>query len=199
MKSFGGNRPKVERESFELKYETIDEEEKSATFQALSRVSGADIASIMLAMEKGDEGKGVTRLMRLLTKVMDNKDGEVKHGWSPEKLTPPKAAISQRADRPEDQDERPADQFGWPVENVALAPAVEPVPSYRGPDGAIYPFSDTERLASWMDDQAAWTSRRRWAYLMEEDDSAIVDIQDLMKIAEWVISLGTDRPTPARA
>ena len=32
------------------------------------------------------------------------------------------------------------------------------------------------------------SSRRRWLYLMEEDEDAIVDFEDLNKIFEWIIA-----------
>jgi hypothetical protein len=161
MKVIGGNRPKPVREQFTLKYLDANENEQEAVFQVLPRVSGGDIAGIMQAI-RIEPGESVGRLIRLLSKVMDNRDGTVTSDWKPDVLP-----------RKED-DERP--------------------PSFRGPDGEIYPLSDTTALELFAD-QETWTSRRRWKYLLEEDDDAIVELPDIQETAEWVIGLATDRPT----
>lgn len=70
-------------------------------------------------------------------------------------------------------------------------------PSFRGPDGNLYPLSDTDQIEEW-NDQKLWTSRRRFDYLMNQDDDAIVEMPDLEAIAEWLMGLAADRPTPPR-
>jgi len=161
MKTFGGNRPIPTTDEFELKYLDANLKRQAVQFQVVPRVSGGDIASIMLAVKKDPESS-IGKLIRLLAKVMDNNDGLVKAGWEP-------VVLPQKVD-----DERP--------------------PSFRGPDGQLYPLSDTEVLEEFAD-QTTWTSRRRWAYLLEEDDDAIVELSDIQEIAEWVIGLAADRPT----
>lgn len=179
MKSFGGNRVALRREPFELTYLDANEEEQLVSFRVLPRVSGGDIAGIMHSM-KNDPSSSVQRLIRLLSKVMDNKDGEVPAQWKPVLLT---------------EEDSPRGRPGPPTpEGDPESASVSRPPSYRGPDGEIYPFSDEAQLAEW-NDQKLWTSRRRWVYLMEEDDDAVVELEDIQAIAEWVIGLATDRPT----
>lgn len=178
MKIFG-KIPAIVRDNFTLNYLDANEDPQKVEFSVVPRASGGDIAGIMQAMN-GDGSESIPRLLKLLRKVMDDKDGLVKSGWSPVKLDPPKLPTPQ-------------------------APPGEPAPepeapeaAYRGPDGEIYPFSDQEKLASWAD-QSTWTSRRRWRYLLEEDDDAVIEMEDLMEITEWIIGLATDRPTQPRA
>lgn len=71
-------------------------------------------------------------------------------------------------------------------------------PSFRGPDGEIYALDDETALAE-FDDPSNWTSRRRWVKLIDENDEAVVEMDDLQDITEWVIGLATDRPTRPRA
>lgn len=85
MKSFGQNRERVERVPFELNYLDVDEEPQVASFQAVPRLSGGDIAGVMHALEHKPE-QSISRLIRLLSKAMDNKDGLVKASWSPEEV-----------------------------------------------------------------------------------------------------------------
>lgn len=161
MKTFGGNRAIPKTDEFTLKYLDANLKPCEAVFQVVPRVSGGDIAGIMLAV-KNDPESSIGKLIRLLAKLMDNNDGTVRAGWQPDVL-PQK-----------DDDDRP--------------------PSFRGPDGNIYALSDTEVLEEFAD-QTTWTSRRRWAYLLEEDDDAIVELEDIQEIAEWIIGLAADRPT----
>lgn len=163
MKSFGGTRTAPKREQFELKYLDTNEEMQREEFQIIPRASGGDIVGILRAIDVAPE-KSVSRLISILAKVMDNKDGLVKASWKLE-----------------------------PLEKVEDREA-----SFRGPDGEIYPMTDTEAIAK-FNDKANWTSRRRWDYLLNEDDDAIVELDDLTEIAEWVIALSTERPTQPRA
>lgn len=163
MKSFGGTRTAPQREQFELKYLDADEEMQTAQFQIVPRASGGDIVGIMRSLEHAPE-QSIGKLISILAKVMDNKDGLVKANW---KL-------------------------------VTLPEVDGREPSFRGPDGEIYPATDTEAIERFKD-HANWTSRRRWNYLLNEDEDAIVELEDLTDIAEWVIALSTERPTQPRA
>jgi hypothetical protein len=71
-------------------------------------------------------------------------------------------------------------------------------PSYLGPDGEPYPFGNQVVLDKWTSREAG-SSRRRWALLMDPANEESIQLVDLIEIAEWVVSLGTDRPTQARA
>jgi hypothetical protein len=67
-------------------------------------------------------------------------------------------------------------------------------PSYRGPDGVIYPFSDAEKLA-WFNDPKNGTSRRRWLHLIFDDDGAVLDLSVLVNLAKDMIAAASGRPT----
>jgi hypothetical protein len=41
----------------------------------------------------------------------------------------------------------------------------------------------------------AGSSRRRWLYLMQEDDEAVVQQDDLMELFRWLVALAANRPT----
>lgn len=66
--------------------------------------------------------------------------------------------------------------------------------SFRGPDGAIYPFSDTAAIEKFEAFEAG-SSRRRWAHLLFDDEQIAVDLEDLVEVAQDMISEGTGRPT----
>lgn len=175
MKSFGGGNSIPPREQFELKYLDADEEQRTEVFSIVPRASGGDVAGIMKALETSPE-KSVGRLITILSKVMDNKDGLVKANWKPEVLP---AYVPKEGEVMHEDD-----------------PRLEP--TFRGPDGDLYPASDEAKLKEWSD-KSLWTSRRRWNYLLNQDDDAVVELNDLMEIGEWVISLSAARPTSPRA
>ena len=62
---------------------------------------------------------------------------------------------------------------------------------FRGPDGELYPMSEAEKFLEFV----AGSSRRRWLYLMEEDDEVTVDGDTLTKLFEWLVGLAAGRPT----
>jgi hypothetical protein len=66
-------------------------------------------------------------------------------------------------------------------------------PKFRGPDGKLYPMDKATRFTA----VTAGSSRRRWAYLMYEDDGASVDLATMMEIMQDMISVAANRPTPA--
>lgn len=164
MKEFGKDRVDHKREEFTLHYKDGDEGRKSATFGIIPSASAGEVRMIISAARTGS-GDAVLGMVRLLSKQMDDRDGEVRRAWKVKAL------------KQDEHDDRP--------------------PSYRGPDGNIYPFSDEDQLAEWGD-QKLWSSRRRWDYLMNEDDNAIVEMSDLEAISEWAMGLAADRPTPPR-
>lgn len=171
MKTFGSHAQKARREQFQLLYMDAQEQERSFEGQLVVRMSGGDLARIT-SLAKNEDQESVSATVRLLGKMMDDKDGAVPLRWEPKQLDPP-------ADL--DDDERDE----WE-------------PTYRGPDGVLYPFSDDVAMAKW-DDRANWTTRRRWVDLMEKDEDAVVELEDLMALAEWAVGLASERPTRPRA
>jgi hypothetical protein len=166
MKEFGKrNRVPVERHEFRLNYQDADEETQVFEGRLMPRTSAGDLAVMMEASRTGDP-KVLSGVIRILTKVMDNKDGVVPARWKP---TP-----------------------------LKREPGDEREPSYRGPDGEIYALTD-EAARDKFNDQANWTTRRRWVEFIEENDDAVVEMEDLAEIVQWVVGLATDRPTEPRA
>lgn len=172
MKTFGkhSTRP-APREAFELKYMDASDKPQIFAGQIVVRSSGNDLANILQAV-KTSSPDVVPQLIKLLTKLMDDSDGIVPRKWAPDLL-----------DKPVDLDE---DELA------------EWEPHYRGPDGLLYALSDEDVLAKW-NDVANWSTRRRWVEFMEEDDDAVIELEDLMSIMEWVIGLASERPTRPRA
>jgi hypothetical protein len=85
-------------------------------------------------------------------------------------------------------DNRDGIPYGWKPEALEKAsdddrPDVFRVP-YGPHKGELMPMEEApEYLKS-----EVHSSRRRWLYLMEEDEDAIVDFEDLNKIFEWIIA-----------
>lgn len=80
----------------------------------------------------------------------------------------------------------------WTVEQL---PEVEGQPrSFRGPDGVIYPMTDREAIDRFTAFEAG-SSRRRWAHLLFEDEQVLVEMEDLVELAQDLIQAGSDRPT----
>lgn len=165
-----GGQGRAVRESFKLGYTDGEGDPQVFEGNIVARSDGAGFIRLMKALA-GDGSQLGGELSGLLTKMMDDKDGTVKAKWAAAELAPPSDL---------DEDER-----------------AEWEPSYRGPDGQIYPFSDTETLNRWSD-QSLWTTRRRWVELMEHDEDALVEMQDLMKLAEEIMGLTAERPTQRR-
>lgn len=66
-------------------------------------------------------------------------------------------------------------------------------PKFRGPDGKLYPLSEQGQFT----DPKVGSSRRRWDYLMFEDDGVAVDAGLLSEIVQDMIATAADRPTHA--
>jgi hypothetical protein len=62
---------------------------------------------------------------------------------------------------------------------------------FRGPDGKLHTMDKAELFT----DPAKGSSRRRWDYLMFEDDGVTVDIGVISNILEDLIELVAERPT----
>lgn len=159
MTSFGSSTPKKSvRKPFDFWVMRDDEPEKHS-FQA--RVV-TDIASLMVVVSAGDRdsAKAMVGVGRIISKMLDNKDGTPAR-WVPSQLPPPDGA------------------------------GEDYQPRFRGPDGELYTMDHVDRFERFE----AGSSRRRWLYLMLEDDEIVVEAKDLMRLMEWLVALASDRPT----
>lgn len=97
-------------------------------------------------------------------------------------------------------DDRDGVPAKWSVDDLPeVPPKTKPEDVvYTGPDGNTYTMADDAAVDKFLD-PANGSSRRRWIELMDPDNEEGVQLHDLIDIAEWVMSLSTDRPTPARA
>lgn len=170
MKDFGGNTRKPVREEFGLTYTNDEGESQRFEGQVAARSDGSGFVRMMRALS-GDGSALGDVLFSLLLKHMDDKDGAVNAKWELKELPPP-------ADLDDDELEE------WQ-------------PCYRGPDGVLYEMRDEVTRAKW-EDRTTWSTRRRWRELML-DENAIVGLDDLMDIAEWVMSLVGKGATRQRA
>lgn len=62
---------------------------------------------------------------------------------------------------------------------------------FVAPDGERWPLSAAEDFTRFE----AGSSRRRWRYLVDEDDDLTVDEEPLVKLFEWLVGLAAGRPT----
>lgn len=176
MKTYGGNDTAPQAFPFALVV-TRDDVPETHEFTASPRVGAGDILRMLLLDEDKPEAQ-LEGLAKTIAKSISDKDGEVPASWKPEELK-----------RPE-----PAPQNAWDASHgiVRDEPGLEP--SYRGPDGRIYPFSDTATLERWMD-QSRWTSRRRWLHILMEDDAVFIRLSTLVDISKDFIAASTGHPT----
>jgi hypothetical protein len=65
------------------------------------------------------------------------------------------------------------------------------LPKFRGPDGKLYPMDKAAQFT----DPTKGSSRRRWNWMMFEDDAVTVDIGVIGKILEDLIEEAAGRPT----
>lgn len=185
MKIFGGGAAKsatIERHTFGLKVDRngVDEIHK---FTVAPRLTIAEMI-LAVASQSGNGLGAVEGILRMVKRNLVNDDG-VPAKWSPEPLpqdTTPAMVVSSVE--------------GWPEASGELATVEQPEreEAYRGPDGAIYPLSDEQTLAKFSAYDAG-SSRRRWIYLIEQDDDVTVDADDLVEMSRWLIGLAANRPT----
>lgn len=178
MKTYGGNETQPAPFPFALVVYRDDEQE-THEFEAAPRVGAGDVLRMLLADDDKPE-RQLEVLAKTLAKSITDKDGEVKSTWKPTEL-----------ERPE-----PAPRDAWEMSHgqVRDEPGAEFVPSYRGPDGRIYPFSDRDAMARWMD-KSRWTSRRRWLHVLMEDEDVYVKLSTLLEISKDFIAASTGHPT----
>jgi hypothetical protein len=79
---------------------------------------------------------------------------------------------------------------------VAMAPKKgeePPVKRFRGPDGKPHPWDEAGKFLA----VEKGSSRRRWLHLMNEDDTAEVDRETLVKLLEYLMEIAGKDRTPA--
>lgn len=190
-KRFGGTRIPPVPEEIELEVER-NGEVQIERFTILPRVSAGDALGASAALRGGDMA-ALSRLDGMLTRAMSDTDGQVKASWRMQKLpaayrgadgpttVPPKSELDRLSEHERDFIQR------------NLLPA-----HYRGPDGQLYPVSDVDTLAKW-NDPGNGSSRRRWRWLLDDDDSAHIEMADLVALTQYVMEKAADRPTQPRA
>jgi len=171
VKRFGG-REAPKQEEFELETIGTTGDPKVYQFRLTPVIQAGNVVALMDAL-KNEPEEFAGQITALLTKVLDDRDG-VPARWAPptldELITDPDA-----------------------IDDVDPATVM-----WTGPDGATYALSDQAAIEKFLD-PANGSSRRRWGVLMDPRNDEGIALQDLIDIAEWVIGLSTDRPTPARA
>jgi hypothetical protein len=173
VKKFGRRaaaRQPAPREEFEFTF-LRDEEPETHRFAVRAITDVVGLTSTLLLAKRSPE-EAMPAVLRVIAKMLDNKDG-TPHGWHPVAVT------------------------GSPAANPD-GPAPEGVPQdvaqerkFRGPDGHLYTFEHAARFQAFE----AGSSRRRWLHLIDDDDFVSVDAQDLMELFEWVVGLAAGRPT----
>jgi hypothetical protein len=158
-KRIGGKKHQVEPEDIELVVQRGDDTEVHQ-FRIKPAASAGDMFALV-GMMRTENMANMVRIGSMLRRVMDNTDGLVPADWRPVALP-----LVYRNDE--------GDTVPLPTEEELddLAPEARSdiqersLPrSYRGPDGAIHPFTDEDLLRKFTD-PANGTSRRRWVYLL---------------------------------
>lgn len=167
VKRIGGGKAAAKHVEFELVAYNEDDE-KTFAFTAAVRNLPAELVHLAAKAET-EPSKAARPLIRLLGKLMSNKDG-VPSSWSPLEL---------------DDDDPGVPEGGKAIDY------------YRDHEGHVRAFSDTETL-EWLQNIDNGSSRRRWQHLMEVDDEAVVELEDLIAVAEYLVAEGSDRPTARR-
>lgn len=184
MKSFGApksNTPPARREPFEFTF-MRDEEPETHVFQARAVTDMAGLSNLLTSARRDPE-QALPGILAMIAKLLDNKDGTPAK-WEAKMVTPPRL---DRVDIMTDDD---------PERMLPVAEYVEQlddaqVRKFRGPDGALHPFEEADRFLVFE----AGSSRRRWLYLMNEDDELNVEAQPIIELFEWMAGLAANRPT----
>lgn len=152
-----------------------DDEQEWFVGQAALALDAAGMRRTLLAAEK-ESANVLDALFSTVAKMMDNTDG-VPDGWKPKVL---RRAIG-----------------GAVTEDPELAANTDEEVSFRVPfgehKGQIWPMS---RVGEFMD-PANWSTRARWNYLINVDEGAVVDAEDVTKFFEQLVGAAAKRPTGA--
>ncbi len=207
MKDFSRDRKPAERKPFKFPF-LRDGEQEVHVFTAVLQMDAAVLSRTMNASRR-DQADTLPQMFNAIAKHLDNKDGVPAH-WEP---------VPHRSDAPK----RPAIvdpvTVTWPgVEQLGMAshgahvqgdltvtgPGVVSEPEreevsqdavFRAPYGP-----EKGQLLRWHRSEEflkfeSGSSRRRWLYLIEQDDELIVDAEDVAKAFEWMIEEAANRPT----
>lgn len=86
---------------------------------------------------------------------------------------------------------------GWEPEALSQSEGDERPASFRVPwglhKGELLPMTEAATYLA----EEAHSSRRRWFDLMEHDDEAIVEFDDLTELFEWLIAQSTEKASAA--
>jgi hypothetical protein len=193
MRTFGKNtRPakKAAREPFRLVVDR-DGVDETHEFTAIPRISVGEMMTAMAA-QSGDTMGAVRGIIRMIRRNLVNDDG-VPAQWVLEEMEVSNSPAEQAVQVTTLADATDIAVTPWPTEGGTLE-RTDLEPGFRGPDGHIYPMSDEAAIKRFTAIENG-SSRRRWVYLIEEDDDATVEAEDITEIGTWLIGLATNRPT----
>jgi hypothetical protein len=185
MQNFGKGarrRGPVRREPFTFTF-LRDETPEVHTFQARAVGDVVSLATVLSAAQNNPEA-AMPSMLRLIAKMLDNKDG-TPYGWKAEALPLP-----ERAEQPEQQWNTTG---GMLVEVVDQDDEEPQERKFRGPDGGLHTYDKLDQFEAFD----AGSSRRRWQHLMDVDDDVEVEYRDLTELFEWLVGLAAGRPTQA--
>lgn len=169
MRNIGGNRRRepAPREAFTLTVMRNEEpEEHELNARAVSNV--LTLAAAFANVDRHPE-QALGGLMKLISNMLDNKDG-TSASWTADPLPLPESAV--------------------------LGEDEEPPVKFRAPNGELVEYTpeNVERYTAF----AAGSSRRRWKALLEDEDVE-VDEDVLMELFKYLVSLaGKDRSPQSR-
>jgi hypothetical protein len=194
MKTFGKRRSRTRqenqmlREDFTLIVERNGKDEEHV-FTAQPKVSAGDIMNT--AMAERNQALAVTALRNIIRKSLVDDDG-VPAAWRPDPVEPEDvtAALSPAA---------VSGDLAWPGDAAEhalarIAGEDDDAEYFLGPDGKYYRMDDIPALDKFQDRGAA-SSRRRWDFLMDNDEDAVVDMADLQEVVRWMVTTASGRPT----
>ncbi len=192
MKSFGPKKRQKPVDLVPFEFTVMrDDEPEVHQFTARAVTDTAALAFTLGATQKHPE-RALTGMLRLIGKMLDNKDG-TPAGWTPKILPLPgerERASDQMADALAateiDMAEPELDALDLERDDDG-----ETIRKFRGPDGKLYPMAEAEQFLK----PEAGSSRRRWRALMEDDEDVVVDGDALSKLFEWLVGLAAGRPT----
>jgi hypothetical protein len=145
-----------------------DDEPEDHRFVARGVLDTASLSATLQAARVAPE-QALGGIMRMIVKMLDNSDGTPAR-WQPTPWTEP---LPGRDDdgfvTDDDEDER----------------------YFKGPDGQPITAEQVEKLQLFE----SGSSRRRWRYLIDEDDELVVDTKAIMQLFEWMVGLAAGRPT----
>lgn len=161
--------------------------QETHTFRALPRVDAGSVASLA-SIVRGEDASGyeIVEIIRTISKMMDDTDGTPAE-WSPTVWeTPESPADTDPGDDPGLHAVDDTDSDGSGDDDAETL--------YEGPDGQPHTAAEIRDYL----DRTNWSSRRRWLYLMHQDDDAVVESVALGKLYRWLIGKADTGGRPTR-